>query len=162
MYVMDPKRPTTEPLHHLSLDDLVIQSSDTLCGTAVDITLPDGWSGTIPVLRGLGGQPESIKLLKGVSSFINRKKRKCCWPTGLHIEARKLHCTRKKERNAQLIPLATRFADFWFLGVVMMMTMDSHCAVLTERCSSGHALRYMAFQCHPNDTISTTTIFQIQ
>jgi len=49
-----------------SLENLVIQSSDTLRETQIDMMIAQGWSGTMPILQGPRGQPETTNLLKGV------------------------------------------------------------------------------------------------
>ena len=53
-----------------TLNDLIIQSSDTLCETQMDMKIPIGWSGTIPILQGPRGQMETPNLLKGVCVYI--------------------------------------------------------------------------------------------
>lgn len=56
--------PALDPLP--SLDHMVLQSSDTLRETQVDLKIPQGWSSTLPVIQGVRGQPETTTLLKGV------------------------------------------------------------------------------------------------
>ncbi|KAL7562369.1 hypothetical protein ACA910_016429 [Epithemia clementina (nom. ined.)] len=54
-----------DPLRPPTLEDLVIQSTDTLRETHFDMKVPDGWSATVPVLLSPRGQPETTDLLKG-------------------------------------------------------------------------------------------------